>query len=320
MTHSSLSAADDVEAPRLGPVLSEALRLLATLAAALGLVTLLVFAPRAFVSDELPTLESLAGYAVSVRDYVAGLLQGDLGVDQRGRAVSRELLIAGRRSLELLGASLLVAVPLGLGWGALLASFRRGVAGALLFGASTLLVSLPSFVVMLLAIEAVASFTLRTGIQLTYVYGYGLDRHLILPALVVGLRGAAFMARGLQVAQEDIMAQEWIRAARARGLGGLALWRRHALPALRLPLLGSLLGSLRVMVSAFVIVDFLYQWGGLGGKMLQVGNGGVVKPAGDQVAAGAAVLFVIFFVVTDAIGRWLLRRVDPRVRDMTAER
>ena len=98
--------------------------------------------------------------------------------------------------------------------------------------------------------------------------GYGLDRHLILPAGVLVLRGAAYLARALEIAQDDVLRQDWVRAARAKGLGGFALWRRHVLPALRLPALGMLLGMLRVMVGAIVIVDYIYGWGGLGQRML----------------------------------------------------
>jgi ABC-type dipeptide/oligopeptide/nickel transport system permease component len=227
--------------------------------------------------------------------------------------VSRDLLPAARRSLELLGVSLAVGLLLGLVWGALLATVRRRLPASVLFGLSTLLISLPTFVVILLAIEAVSTLTLRTGIRLALVQGYGLDQHLILPTAVLALRGAAYMARGIQVAQEEILRQDWIRAARARGLGGLALWRRHILPALRLPLLGSTLGMLRVMVGGLVIVDYIYGWGGLGGRMLRISAAGV-SAANDRRALGAAVLLVLFFIFVDLLERLALRRVDPRVR------
>jgi ABC-type dipeptide/oligopeptide/nickel transport system permease component len=303
--------ADESEARSvaLSSFLREVLALALTIIAAITLVALLMFAPRAFLGEQ-------AGFGVylsSVRDYLLGLLHGDLGRDARG-PVSSDLLLAARRSLELLGASLAVGLLLGLLWGALLATVRRLVPAIVLFGLSTLLISLPTFVVILLAIEAVATLTLRTGIRLALVQGYGLDRHLILPTAVLALRGAAYMARGIQVAQEEILRQDWIRAARARGLGGLALWRRHILPALRLPLLGSALGTLRVMVGGLMIVDYIYGWGGLGGRMLRISSAGVVSAANDRRALGAAVLFVLFFIGVDMLGRLALRRADPRIR------
>jgi hypothetical protein len=71
-----------------------------------------------------------------------------------------------------------------------------------------------------------------------------------------------------------------------------------------------------------VIVDYLYRWGGLGVKLLHISSAGTVSAAPDQVAAGAAVLLVFFFVFTDALGRLVLRRADPRMRaqDLAGER
>lgn len=309
-------------------VAREALLLALTLALGVVLVALIIFFPRA-VLDQAPLagvgarqsvgLAEVLRYLAIARDYVGGLLHGNLGVNARGQPLSRTLMPALRRTLELLAVSGAVAVPLGLAWGALLASARRPAVRAALFGINTLLSSLPTFVIMILTIEAVANLTLRTGVRLTYVQGYGLDRHLILPVAVLSLRGAAYMARSLQVAQEEILRQDWIRAARAKGLGGAALWRRHVLPALRLPLLGSVLGMIRVVVGGLVIVDYLYNWNGLGSQMLMSTGAIASRGSNDQLAAGAAVLLVCLFVAIDALGRLVLRYADPRAQGGMAE-
>jgi ABC-type dipeptide/oligopeptide/nickel transport system permease component len=265
-----------------------------------------------FLASAAPA--ELANYLTAVRGYLSSLAHGSLGIDRRGIPVSRELLPAARRTLELLVISALAALPLGLIWGGLLASARRRMWRVLLFGLNTLLNSLPTFVVMMLAIEFIASLTLRSGVRLTYVQGYGLDRHLILPTSVLALRGAAYMAGSIQVAQEEILRQDWIRAARARGLGGLALWRRHVLPALRLPLLGSAMGMVRVIVGGLVIVDYMYNWNGLGSYMLKATGAIAARNPNDYANAGAAVLLVCLFVGIDALGRLLLRQADPRLR------
>jgi ABC-type dipeptide/oligopeptide/nickel transport system permease component len=175
--------------------------------------------------------------------------------------------------------------------------------------------SLPSFAIMLLSMESVANLTLRTGIQLAYVQGYGLDRHLVLPAGVLALRGAAYLARGFQIAQEDILRQDWIRAARARGLGGVALWRRHVLPALRLPAIGIGLGLLRVLINGLIIIDYMYNWGGLGRSMLTF-DSGEFNTVSNSSAASAALVLVIGLVVVDTLGQLSLRYADPRLREV----
>ncbi len=175
--------------------------------------------------------------------------------------------------------------------------------------------ALPSFAILLLAMEVVATLTLRTGIQLTYVQGYGFDRHLILPAGLLALRGAAYVARGFQIAQEDILAQDWIRAARARGFSGIALWKRHVLPALRLPAIGIVLGMLRVMINSFIIIDYAYGWGGLGRRMLML-NSSDFDIVSNTSATGAVLVLVISFIIVDALGQLSLRYADPRLREV----
>jgi ABC-type dipeptide/oligopeptide/nickel transport system permease component len=296
--------------------LGAALTLLLTAALSALIVALVIFAPFAFVdTGRNAATRGLGPYLHSVGSYFANLAQGQLSEPRRNAAAWRGLLLAARHTVELLGISMALALPIGIGWGALLASTRWRVTRAVLFGFNTIVMALPAFAIMLLSIEAVATLTLRTGFQLTLVQGYGLDRHLILPCGVLVLRGSAYLARALQIAQDDVLAQDWIRAARAKGLGGLALWRRHVLPALRLPLLGILLGMLRGMVGGIIIVDYMYGWGGLGQRMLNF-RPFELGSADIPTATSAALVLVVLFVVVDTLGRLALRYADPRLRDL----
>ncbi len=296
-------------------IVDETLVVVVTLLLCLLLVPLVVFVPRIFFDTRGEPLvaPNFRIYAVLVRGYLWGLLHGDLGTTRRGMVVTRALVLPARHSLQLLGVSFAVALPLGVGWGAVLAQVRRRFPALLLFGLNTLANSLPSFVVLLLTIEALATLTLRTHIRLTYVQGYGLDRHLLVPTAVLALQGAGYMARALQVAQEEISRQDWITVARAKGLGGLTLWWHHILPALRWPLIASSLGMLRIMVSGLVIVDYMYNWGGLGQLMLETGNNGI-RPTESNVSASAALIIVLFFIITDVLGRLLTEHRTARIQ------
>ena len=105
--------------------MGEALALLLTAACGVVVVTLLVFAPRIFADSRSLTLSGLRGYFELVRAYLLQLLAGDLGRTLNRQSIGRELLIGLRHSLELLAVSMAVALPLGLGWGVLLANVRR---------------------------------------------------------------------------------------------------------------------------------------------------------------------------------------------------
>jgi ABC-type dipeptide/oligopeptide/nickel transport system permease component len=294
-------------------LLRETVGLLLTLMLSGLLVTMIVFAPQAFIGNFARPGQGWSTYIAAIGNFFAGLAHGRLSDSAHNDLVWSNLLTSTRRSIELLGVSIAIALPLGLVWGGLLASTRRHSSRALLFGLNTLVMSLPSFAILLLAMESVANLTLRTGIRLAYVQGYGLDRHLVLPAGVLALRGAAYVARGFQIAQEDILRQDWIRAARARGFSGVALWRHHVLPALRLPAIGIVLGMLRVLINGLIIIDYMYGWGGLGRRMLtfDISSFDAVSNSG---ATGAALLLVVGFVVLDALGQVSLRYADSRLR------
>jgi peptide/nickel transport system permease protein len=245
--------------------------------------------------------------------YLQQLFQGQLTTPSRNIQAWRDLSQVAYRSAILLLVSLGAALPLGVVWGALLTHTRRPLLRMIAFGTNMLFLALPSFALLLLLMEFVANFTLHTGIRLAYVQGFGLDRHLVLPAGVLAIRGAAYIARGVHAAQDDVLAQDWIRVARAKGLGGWYLWRRHVLPALRMPLLGIVLGTVRVLVHALIIIDYMYGWGGLGNQIYRaVKPGGEGESANNPLILGSAVVLVIFFVCLDRAALFFAERRDPR--------
>jgi ABC-type dipeptide/oligopeptide/nickel transport system permease component len=305
----------DTPAAGAAAFLRETIGLLLTLGLSSLLVAMIVFAPTAFISNFAGPAQGWSDYIAAISSFFAGLARGQISDTAHNSLVWKNVLTSARRSGELLGVCIAIAVPLGIVWGGLLASARRRSTRALLFGLNTLVMSLPSFAIMLLAMESVANLTLRTGIQLAYVQGYGLDRHLVLPAGVLALRGAAYLARSFQIAQEDILRQDWIRAARARGFSGVALWRQHVLPALRLPAIGIGLGMLRVLINGLILIDYISGWGGLGRSMLTFDISGA-DSVSNSSAAVAALVLVIGLVAVDTLGQGSLRYADPRLREM----
>jgi peptide/nickel transport system permease protein len=274
---------------------------------------MLLLIPRATLGTFREPPAGWGHYLPMVGAYLQQLLQGQLTIPSRNIQAWRDLWQVAYRSAVLLLISLGIALPLGLVWGALLTHAHRPLLRTIAFGTNMLFLALPSFALLLLLMELVANFTFRTGIRLAYVQGFGLDRHLVLPVAVLAIRGAAYIARGAQAAQDDVLAQDWIRVARAKGLGGWHLWRHHVLPALRLPLLGIVLGAVRVLVHTLVIIDFMYGWGGLGNQLYNaVKRSGQGEAAYDPLVFGSAVLLVIFFVSLDRATLWFAERLDPR--------
>lgn len=277
------------------------------------LVCSLVFAPRLVTETLREKPLSTSQYSQTVQRYLVNLTQRNIAAGANDKIVWSSLVDSSRRSLELLVITLFCIFPIGIVWGAIMASMRYHPLHDFLLSLNTLLNALPSFLLLLLAMGIVANYNLRTGRQLAFVQGYGLDRHLILPVLSLSIRGSAFVALRLYIAQIDILDQDWIRGARAKGIGGIILWRNHIVPALRLPLIGISLSLLRVVIAGLVIVDVLYGWGGLGQRMLIV-NPFSARPAANATAVGAGIILFIVFLLCDILGRIGTRYAEPRLR------
>lgn len=254
--------------------------------------------------------EPKATYGQLVSDYMLGLTQGHFAganaTPFQRKYITNMLVTRGRQSLQLLGVTLAVALPLGIGWGGLMTGLSRRRTGRWLFGGAILLLAVPSFLILIVMIILVVDWGRSLGIQLLYTQGYGFDRHLIVPVTVLSLRGGAYLALALKAAQDAIAEQDYIRAARAKGLGGFRLWYSHMLPLLSVPLIGGVLGMLRVVVGTMILVEYLYNWGGLSTLLLQVNTEGFFNYRPEPIEVGAAVLLAVFFVVTDALGRLAL--------------
>ncbi|MBC8163530.1 MAG: ABC transporter permease subunit [Roseiflexaceae bacterium] len=300
--------------PGLGALFTQALLLLVTLVVSVVLIVLLTMGRRETYQfspfDPVSYGAQTGTYVGAVADYFHGLFSGNLvgaaTTPNKRKLMSKQIVDSGRRSLELLGVSLAASLVLGLGWGVLMDATRGRGLGALLFGLNMIALALPSFLIILLLISTVADITQRTGVRLAYTQGYGFDRHLLVPVAALALRGGAYFAQAVALAQNEVSRHEWMTVARAKGLGGLRLWWQHTRPLLYLPLLGGALGTLRVLVGSMILVEYLYNWTGLSKLLLQINNLGIPTYKPEPVEVGAAVILVLFFVITDALGRLAL--------------
>ncbi|NJN18870.1 MAG: ABC transporter permease subunit, partial [Oscillochloris sp.] len=201
-----------------GALLSEVLKVVASIVIGVLLVTLLIFAPQSFLG-RVGRDAGIEIYFQAVGNYLGQVSQGDLAGGARSGRVGRELITAAQRSAQLIAFSLIAAVPLGVIWGGLLALPRPRLLANLLFGLNVLILALPSFVMLILAIETVVDLNRLIGMRLFYTNGYGLDSHILVPGGILAVRGAAFLARIVHAAHDEVLRQDWLRAARARGLG-----------------------------------------------------------------------------------------------------
>ncbi len=248
-------------------------------------------------------------------DYLRQLSQGDLGVAWQGRSRGRSVLpvttILARtyvNSLALLLLALGVAAILGIGAGFYAALHERSALAQGAMVATLLGISTPTFFVALLLQVAEITFYNRAGFRLVPVAGYGLDSHLILPALVLAARPLAHVARVTLVSMREVLEQDYMRTAVAKGLPDPLLWGRHALRNAGVPILTGLSVSLRFSLGSLPVVEYFFDWPGLGAALLS----GIREQQPTLVVTLALALGITFMLVNLVVDL-IYRLLDPRL-------
>jgi peptide/nickel transport system permease protein len=254
-------------------------------------------------------------YAGFVQDFWSGHFE--LGT--RSRLTTPTLL---QRATPVTGLMILfvvlVALPVGIVLGLIIYQRRRQGREALWLVGTLLGLSLPSFLLLTLAISVLVSLGRRLDVQLIrLVGGFVIDRRLIVPVLILALRPTAYVAQTTSIVAEDIFRQDFIRTARGKGLSEARIWLRHALPHLLLPWLTALWASVRFTFGALLIVEVLLNYHGLG--LIIMDNLGVAGAPGLQggaldyrQTATIAALLATVFLWLDTVFALLARQSDPR--------
>jgi peptide/nickel transport system permease protein len=259
--------------------------------------------------------------------WMANLLRGDLGESfQRHEPVRTILAEALPVSLWLGATSLALTFLVGVSIGAIQARGANGWADRLLTGLTTTVYAAPSY---WLALTAVALFTYgmsRVGAPAWMrLPAFGLTspgsetallgalpdliRHSILPVTVLASIGAAGIARYARSSVLDLLHQDWVRTARAKGLSPARVMNRHVLANALPPLVVLLMLALPGVVAGSVFIESIFAWPGMGRVML------VAIAARDYpVVMGATVVYATLVVLANAASDLVLAAVDPRRR------
>ena len=260
-----------------------------------------------------PAVEQSAEKSIA---YLARLAQGDLGRSfsitglRSGMPVSEAISLTLPKSLGLLGFSLLIAAVLGVSLG-IWAAHRRHTPVALLTTLSSLAgISLPSFFVAMLLQLGVIKAVRDLGIHLVPVGGFGWDRHIILPALVLAARPLAQLTQVTFIALSETLDQDYVRTAHSKGLRPSTVLSRHVMRNAAIPILTTLGTSLRFSLSSLPVVELFFGWPGIGSSLLRA----IYKQDDDLTVALVLCLGLLFIVVNLAL-EGAYRLLDPRLRE-----
>lgn len=239
-------------------------------------------------------------------DYIGNLLQGDLGPSFKyaGWSVSELLWSAFPVSLELGCYALAIALTLGLISG-IIAALRKNTAGDYLpMSLATLGICLPTFVTGPLLILV---FGITLGWFNTTGWDFASDR--VLPAITLGLYYTAYVARLSRAGMLEVLNQDFIRTARAKGASEWRVVWRHSLRGGLLSVVSFIGPAIAGLVTGSLVVETIFQIPGLGRFFVMAGfNRDYTMVMGTVLFY--AVLIIVMNLLVDIVQVWL----NPKLR------
>jgi peptide/nickel transport system permease protein len=239
-------------------------------------------------------------------DFLGRLLHGDLGISSRtGQPVLQEIATRAPYTAELALTSLVLAIAVGVAAGVVAATRRNtgadlGISGGAVFG-----VSMPVYWLGLMLIIVFA-------VRLRVLPAAGNDEgvlSLVLPTVTLALFSMGLVARQTRSAMLEVLGQDFVRTARAKGAGRRAVLIRHALRNALLPIVTTIGLQFGTLLGGAVITESVFAWPGMG-RLLLDSIGSRDYPVVQGVVLLLSVAFITINLLTDLVYAY----VDPRIR------
>lgn len=237
--------------------------------------------------------------------YLNGLLHGDLGRSYAQKTQVMTLILARLpATITLMAAGIFVEVLLGLTLGVIAALDRGGPTDRLVMASAFVGVSAPQFVVALLLLYLFAA-----TLGWFPMSGYGSFSNIVLPAMTLGLLGAGWYARMVRSAMIDVLNQDFIRTARAKGLSGRRIILRHALPNAILPIIAMIGIDIGQFMGGVVVVEAVFGWPGIGQLAWQA-----IQQVDIPIIMGVTLTSALAIIIGNLAADLIAPLIDPRIR------
>ena len=252
-------------------------------------------------------------YLVRFGQWLGGVVQGDLGTSIFSRRPVMDLIVQRLEptialSVASLAIAVLIAVPLGV-----VAAWRSGgIIDRLAMSFAVLGFSLPVFVLsyLLIALISVELKWLPVQGYVPIAYGFGpFARHLVLPAMSLGIVNAALIARITRTTMLEVLNQDYIRTARAKGLSVRRVLVRHALKNAAVPIVTVIGISFALLISGVVVTETVFNIPGLGRLTVDA-----ILRRDYPVIQGVILVFSATYVIVNLLVDLSYRLFDPRIR------
>lgn len=243
--------------------------------------------------------------------YMKNLLKGDFGISftQQNREVNDIIREHFPVSATLGILAIVFAALGGVLWGALTALYRNRLPDIIIMFLVILFISVPSFVIAALSQLTLVKLNDLLGFSLLPVAGWGGVKHMLAPALVLGLGTMAYLTRLMRSSMLEVVNTDYVRTAKAKGLPAARIFTKHQLRNAVLPVVTVLGPAIAAITTGGFVVELIFAIPGLGRYFVQA-----VQQLDYTVIMGTTVFYGAFLVFMVILVDLVYGLIDPRVR------
>ncbi|MFT4712589.1 MAG: ABC-type dipeptide/oligopeptide/nickel transport system permease component [Candidatus Azotimanducaceae bacterium] len=243
--------------------------------------------------------------------FMGNMLQGDFGISftQQNRKVNDIIRDHFPVSATLGLLAVFFAAMGGIVWGALTALYRNRLPDIIIMFLVILGISVPSFVFAALGQLSLVKINQLFGYSVLPVAGWGTFAHMLVPSLVLGLGTMALLTRLMRSSMLEIVNEDYIKTAKAKGLSPIRIFFKHQLRNAILPVLTVLGPQIAAITTGGFVVELVFAIPGLGRYFVQA-----VQQLDYTVIMGTTVFYGAFLVFMVIVVDIIYGFVDPRVR------
>lgn len=287
----------------------------------LVLITLTFFMMRAipgepFIGDKTPSATTLANMEakygldkpvpVQYIIFLGNCLKGDLGMS---------IKYEGRTVMEIIGSSFPVSAQLGLGAiifamiaGILLGAIAAVKRGSITDSVSMLIaiigVSVPSFI-----LGALMQYFLAVKLKIFPVQGWGTFTQSLMPSFALGMSSLATVSRLMRTSMLDVLSQDYIKTAKAKGLSQTMILWRHALRNAIMPVITIIGPTIAAVFTGSFVVESIFNIPGLGKYFVTS-----IKDLDYTMISGTTIFYGALLILSTLVVDLLYGVIDPRVK------
>ena len=238
--------------------------------------------------------------------YMAGASHGDFGdsLKQRGRTVMDIITMKSTVSARVGGVSVLVALLLGVPLGCIAALKRGKFLDNLISVVSTCGIAVPSFVICTLLL-----YFFGVRLQILPTMGLTSWKHYVMPVMALAFYPTAYIMRLMRSSMLDVLGQDYMRTAKAKGLAGGKILFKHALRNAILPVITYVGPLLAYTVTGSFVVEKIFTIPGLGGEFISAING-----RDYTLIMGTTIFLATLIILMNVVVDIVYKIVDPRIK------